>query len=94
MLNSSVSETLMSLWTNFAKTGDPTPDGTVQGFKWKNVVGGEDEYLEIGQETPFMWQDPKEVQRLAFWRDIYKTTDLNLHLKRSHSWTNPINSFN
>ena len=51
---------------------------------------GEDEYLKIGQETPFIWQDPKEVQRLAFWRDIYKTIDLNMHLKRSLSWTNPI----
>ena len=81
----------MSLWTNFAKTGEPTPDDKL-GFKWTNAVAGDDIYLEIGQKTPYMWQDPKEVGKLDFWRQIYKTTDLNMHLKRSLTWKNPMDN--
>ena len=81
----------MSLWTNFAKTGEPTPDDKL-GFKWTNAVAGDDIYLEIGQKTPFMWQDPEEVGKLDFWRQIYKTTDLNMHLKRSLTWKNPMDN--
>jgi len=84
-----VSELLMVMWTNFAKTGDPTPDGQL-GFKWSCAVPGEDLYLEIGQKNPHMWQDPAEVERLGFWREVFNQTGLNLHLKRSSSWSNAV----
>ncbi|XP_064115858.1 cholinesterase 1-like [Macrobrachium nipponense] len=45
-------EVMVSLWTNFARTGNPTPDMSL-GFKWSPVRGSDLQYLVL-VPTPYM----------------------------------------
>ncbi|XP_064115855.1 juvenile hormone esterase-like isoform X2 [Macrobrachium nipponense] len=55
-------EVMVSLWTNFARTGNPTPDMSL-GFKWLPVSGCTPKYL-ILQPSPYMkkFSRDKEVE--------------------------------
>ena len=94
-----VSNRLLTMFTNFAKRRDPTPPGKEAweeeglGYKWDQVVAGKDAYLEIMAETPKMWQDPEEVERLKLWREVFELVPRCLRLKRSKSWEDPIGPF-
>ncbi|XP_058456715.1 uncharacterized protein LOC131434085 [Malaya genurostris] len=70
-----VRETLVELWTNFAKYNDPTPVGTNLGFTWIPVTkidpGRKDfnlDCLEINVK-PKMIRNPYP-DRMEFWRSI------------------------
>jgi len=87
-----VSETLMAMWTNFAKHGDPTP-GDDLGFKWKPLQKVEGQYLEIDKETPRMMMDSVIEENLKTWREVYKQIGVDLKLERSPTWGNPLHGF-
>ncbi|XP_046396629.1 juvenile hormone esterase-like [Ischnura elegans] len=67
----SFSKRLVKLWTNFAKTGNPTPseDG-VDGVKWASYTPSELEYMEIGEELSM--KKALRQERVAIWKDIYR----------------------
>ena len=45
--DATVSELMMTMWTNFAKTGDPSPSS----LQWPAYTEANDSYLEIRQDT-------------------------------------------
>merc|ERR1712223_2232729 len=57
-----VSEQMMEMWTNFAKTGDPSAPGVPGGAAWKPFSASEPNYLSISDvsEAKF-WTDRKAV---------------------------------
>ncbi|XP_026749625.2 juvenile hormone esterase-like isoform X1 [Galleria mellonella] len=60
--------TLTKLWTNFAKTSDPTPDQSL-GVKWKPYTTTGEEYLHIGE--PLMLEHAANRERVEFWNQLY-----------------------
>ena len=40
------SQLMMDMWTNFAKTGNPIPEGD---FNWPNYTKGSQDYLILGK---------------------------------------------
>lgn len=62
--------TFVKLWTNFAKTGNPTPDKNDQDLKieWKPVTKEENYYLEIGDQLEVKTNPAKD--RMDFWEKI------------------------
>ena len=61
-------ETLVRYWTNFAKSGDPTPPGTA--ITWEPVAEDKHQYLEIDNEGFGMEASEEYLERVAFWRNI------------------------
>ncbi|XP_055612209.1 venom carboxylesterase-6-like [Uranotaenia lowii] len=76
-----VREIFISLWTNFAKFGDPTPDERLLGFRWtpvppidKESKSFDSDCLEI-RPKPRIIRNPFQ-ERKEFWRElIRKYTD-------------------
>ncbi|KAG5864740.1 hypothetical protein JTB14_003391 [Gonioctena quinquepunctata] len=60
----------LKLWTNFAKFGNPTPNGTDLKIQWRPVEKDNLKFLDIGKELT-MHCDP-EGKRMEFWKDIVK----------------------
>jgi carboxylesterase type B len=62
----------VKLWTNFAKTGNPTPeenDQLLNGVQWKPVTREEQLFLDIGRELK-TGSNP-DFDRMQFWDGIY-----------------------
>ncbi|CAH2252341.1 jg2005 [Pararge aegeria aegeria] len=58
-----------TLWTNFAKYGDPTPDASL-GVQWLPYSLENQEYLDIGEElVPGTFPEKKAVE---FWENNFK----------------------
>ncbi|XP_039755026.1 cholinesterase 1-like [Pararge aegeria] len=58
-----------TLWTNFAKYGDPTPDASL-GVQWRQYSLENQDYLEIGVElAPGMLPEKQDVE---FWENNFK----------------------
>nr|XP_034829481.1 esterase FE4-like [Maniola hyperantus] len=58
-----------TLWTNFAKYGDPTPDGSL-GTKWLPFTLENEEYLDIGEVLELKtFPDKEEVD---FWESNFE----------------------
>ena len=66
--DASQAQTMVRLWTDFAKTGAPAPPDT--GVGWEPVVEGHHEYLEIDNDGLTMTASPQYLKRVNFWRDI------------------------
>ncbi|VEN60476.1 unnamed protein product [Callosobruchus maculatus] len=67
----------VKLWTNFAKTGNPTPasgaDSVLEGAVWKPVGSKEiDNIFNIDHGLRCTSLDAKERERMTFW-DKYHT---------------------
>lgn len=60
-------ERLTKLWTDFAKTGNPTPKDNA----WKPVSENNFNYLEIGDNLEF--KKDFELDEFNFWNEIYKS---------------------
>ncbi|KAM3956436.1 uncharacterized protein ACR2FA_009599 [Aphomia sociella] len=58
-----------SLWTNFAKYGNPTPDDTL-GVIWPPYSLEKQEYLEIGNEL--INGSAPDSEELQFWENLFK----------------------
>ncbi|KAL0870724.1 hypothetical protein ABMA27_005661 [Loxostege sticticalis] len=61
--------TMTKLWTNFAKTGNPTPDLSL-GTNWRQFKGNSQNYLDIGRSLVRGTMPDKDEQQ--FWEEIFK----------------------
>lgn len=61
----------VKLWTNFAKTGNPTPeeDELLMKVQWKAVTKEENYFLDIGKELK-TGTNP-DFERMQFWDSVY-----------------------
>lgn len=66
---------LVTMWTNFAKYGNPTPEGNSLNITWNAAEKGKHAYLDIGTELQ-MKKNPFE-ERNAFWDEIYRECGKN-----------------
>ncbi|XP_055620728.1 esterase B1-like [Toxorhynchites rutilus septentrionalis] len=57
------------LWTNFAKTGNPTPEGCGLSFVWKSYDRLNVNCLNLSDTIQMM--DKPYHEKLEFWRDLY-----------------------
>jgi len=82
-----VSDKMLKLWTNFAKTGKPTlkEDDKI----WDAVsVDEAKKVLEIGTNTLTM-KDYKTFEPVVkFWKKVWEKAPPRLHLWRSETWSN------
>ncbi|XP_053622030.1 juvenile hormone esterase isoform X2 [Plodia interpunctella] len=63
-------ERMLSLWTNFAKTGNPTPDENKYiTVEWLPVNKDHLYYLNLGEELSLGTNPDKE--KMEFWDDLY-----------------------
>lgn len=60
---------MINMWTNFAKCGNPTPEGNNLGVAWTPANRDEHIYLDIGEEL-VMKKDPFD-KRNKFWDEIF-----------------------
>ncbi|CAG5042625.1 unnamed protein product [Parnassius apollo] len=58
-----------TLWTNFAKTGDPTPDNSLE-TKWLHYTRCGKEYLKV--EDNMSVGNYANGERMRFWNELYK----------------------
>ncbi|XP_056644896.1 esterase FE4-like [Diorhabda sublineata] len=64
----------VKLWTNFAKTGNPTPQGNDLNIIWKPVSGNELNLLDIGTELrPLTESEPEQMK---LWKQLFKLNPL------------------
>ncbi|GJQ76630.1 hypothetical protein Trydic_g15491 [Trypoxylus dichotomus] len=63
-------ERIVTLWTNFAKHGNPTPNDFVE-FKWEPVTNETFNYVDFGSNETVPEVDP-DKERIDFWYDIYE----------------------
>ncbi|XP_068084823.1 juvenile hormone esterase [Anabrus simplex] len=68
-LDAKVRSRMITMWTNFAKTGNPTPEGTVEFPTWLPVKSGEDNYYDIGSQMESKKHFHK--RRMDFWKELY-----------------------
>ncbi|CAK1603758.1 unnamed protein product [Parnassius mnemosyne] len=61
------------LWTNFAKTGNPTPNNTL-GFNWAPYTTRGKEYLIMNEN--FRMGTFADKERVEFWNSLYKEAGL------------------
>ncbi|KAF4526359.1 hypothetical protein B566_EDAN014097 [Ephemera danica] len=66
---------MTSMWTNFARTGLPTPDASL-GVRWTPVTSSSynpdlvnTRYLDIGAQLT-MHEEDLNAERSAFWRNL------------------------
>ncbi|XP_042857967.1 cholinesterase 1-like [Penaeus japonicus] len=62
-----VGDIFVELWTNFAATGNPTPDLSL-GFKWEPVTKPGDGYLAITSSPTMKTFDNQEIRH--FWKNM------------------------
>ncbi|KAL4709624.1 hypothetical protein ACJJTC_007355 [Scirpophaga incertulas] len=62
--------TVTKLWTNFAKTGKPTPDISL-GVNWREFNPKSQPFLEIGNKLVNATKPDEE--EFTFWENIFKT---------------------
>lgn len=66
-----VGDKVATAWTNFAKSGDPTPPGS--DFSWSPVMTSDShEILNINGPSPVMTQDAEIDARMAVWVEHYE----------------------
>ncbi|XP_045128051.1 esterase FE4-like isoform X2 [Portunus trituberculatus] len=69
-------EILVTLWTNFASTGNPTINGTL-GFRWTPVAHNKQSYYLSLTTTPSM--QPVNSKILEFWNCLPTSTSKQLY---------------
>ncbi|XP_026753865.1 juvenile hormone esterase-like isoform X1 [Galleria mellonella] len=67
-------ENVTRLWTNFAKQGNPTPDGSL-GVKWSPYTIEKQDYLNIGNVLSTGTAPDKE--EIEFWENIFREYEPN-----------------
>ncbi|PZC80786.1 hypothetical protein B5X24_HaOG200160 [Helicoverpa armigera] len=82
-----VSRRMVQMWTNFAKTGNPTPDvdyESVVDFKWPQVNNTEHiSYLDISGN--FTVQTDPEAKRVKFWNWLYDNYSTKRNVETNNS---------
>ncbi|PSN39205.1 Venom carboxylesterase-6 [Blattella germanica] len=66
-----MADVLISMWTNFAHTGDPTPTHSWKGAAWLPVRSTDElEYLHIGSPNEIYMKRGLLTQRAQFWNSL------------------------
>lgn len=66
---------VVKLWTNFAKTGNPTPEITsLLDVTWQPVEKNKTNYLDIDKKL--IMHEHYEQERMALWDSVYSPTDI------------------
>ncbi|GJQ68858.1 hypothetical protein Trydic_g5761, partial [Trypoxylus dichotomus] len=60
---------IVTLWTNFAKYSNPTPDVFTE-FKWQPATMETFNYVDFGSSETIPGINP-DVERIKFWSDVY-----------------------
>merc|ERR1719369_1058272 len=69
--DSQISLTLTTMWTNFAKYGDPTPGQGVDLEKWEPQTPEHKQYLRIGKTGDFAMELGEDyMERVQFWAGL------------------------
>lgn len=76
-LEEKVVQYFVKLWTNFARTGNPTPDDNNLNILWEAISEKEMNYLDIGEELT-LHKNP-EPERINFWREIFQLSPLTVN---------------
>ncbi|XP_074040164.1 juvenile hormone esterase [Leptinotarsa decemlineata] len=69
-LETKAMQRFLNMWTNFAKYGNPTPEGTDLNIIWKPVEEDSVNFLDIGSELTM--QTNPESERMTLWKDIFQ----------------------
>jgi len=65
---------IVKMWTNFAKTGNPTPEITsLLDVSWQPVEENKTNYLDI--DIKLNMHKHYEQERMAFWDSVYSSTN-------------------
>lgn len=64
---------LTGLWTNFAKSGNPTPPSQSNNYIWLPMTQKDDNVLLISKTRTRMISSNLEREMLSFWNEIHKT---------------------
>ncbi|KAK4880588.1 hypothetical protein RN001_008734 [Aquatica leii] len=62
---------MVTLWTNFATYGNPTPPGSSVPFTWEPVVQGKENYLFIKKNGEAKIEEKMLSERSAFWKSLF-----------------------
>ncbi|XP_050504985.1 juvenile hormone esterase isoform X2 [Diabrotica virgifera virgifera] len=65
---------MVTLWTNFAKYGNPTPPGNNLNIEWKPIQNGQLNFLDIGKQLK-MDVNP-DADRMKIWNELYQCNPL------------------
>ncbi|XP_076043514.1 juvenile hormone esterase-like [Oratosquilla oratoria] len=76
----SLRDIVVSLWTNFASTGNPTP-GNSLGFKWEKVSASSFKHLVL-KPQPYMEEDTRSEIR-EYWMNFPAFANLKKQLQKS-----------
>ncbi|XP_068084715.1 esterase FE4 [Anabrus simplex] len=68
-LDAKVRSRMVTMWTNFVKTGNPTPEVTEEIPAWLPYTDKETNYLDIGAQLELKKDYHK--RRMDFWDDLY-----------------------
>ncbi|XP_042885637.1 venom carboxylesterase-6-like [Penaeus japonicus] len=74
-----LSDTLVKLWVNFARSGDPTPDSSL-GFRWSSVSESKRAHLRL-TPTPIMTPHSR-LDEWLLWTSLPTEANRFLHLER------------
>jgi len=70
-LDTKMSDVITTLWTNFAATGNPTPEeDLVTSVKWNPIQSNNLEYLHIKNGSDISMADNLYVNRRKFWKNL------------------------
>ncbi|CAH2233121.1 jg13985 [Pararge aegeria aegeria] len=69
---------MTKMWTDFAKTGNPTPDNS-WGVKWIPYTSRRKEYLNIDNKVEMAKDGEKE--RVDFWTKMYNEAGVPVDVK-------------
>ncbi|KAK7078948.1 hypothetical protein SK128_003709 [Halocaridina rubra] len=64
-----VKDLYTTMWTNFAKAGNPTPDGSL-GFIWEPTNSADLRYLPITANVPLTMETDQRAVDRAFWESL------------------------
>ncbi|CAG9814179.1 unnamed protein product [Phaedon cochleariae] len=64
---------VVELWTNFAKYGNPTPEGNKLNVQWKPIEGDHLHYLDITNDELISDKNP-QLERVNAWREIFNVS--------------------
>ncbi|XP_068084826.1 esterase FE4 [Anabrus simplex] len=70
-LDAKVRSRMVTMWTNFAKTGNPTPEIMEEFPTWLPFTNNETNYLDIGSQLEAKKDYHKK--RMDFWEDLYSS---------------------
>ncbi len=84
-----VTKRLLTMWTNFVKTGDPNKPEPIE-TTWTPLSSSSQKWLQIGTDGSRMVADPYMMDKYQFWLNtFFKKFPPTIKNPNSPSWKNP-----